>query len=107
MPMFTRFSAAYPDIEVHIQVSNRYVRLAERDADVAIRLTNTPQDTLIGTKLVTVASTVYGSHDYCARLRAGTAKEKWLGLNAADFTSHGPKTPARSMTTTCLSMIHC
>ncbi len=80
MPMFARFSAAHPKIELHVLVTNKFVRLAERDADIAIRLTNTPLDTLIGTRLTTVAAAVYGARDYCARLRAGAVGEKWLGV---------------------------
>lgn len=85
MPMFARFSAVYPEIELHVQVSNRFVRLAERDADIAIRLTNTPADTLIGTRLVTVASAVYGACDYCAGVHAGTVEKKWLGIECCGF----------------------
>ena len=85
MPMFTRFSANYPEIELHVQVSNKFVRLAERDADIAIRLTNSPTDTLIGTRLVTVASTVYGARGYCADVRAGSAEKKWLGIKCCGF----------------------
>ena len=85
MPTFARFSEAYPDIKLHIQVSNKFVRLAERDADIAIRLTNTPLDTLIGTRLVTVASAVYGARDYCADVQAGLAEEKWLGIECCGF----------------------
>ena len=85
MPMFTRFSANYPDIELHVQVSNKFVRLAERDADIAIRLTNSPTDTLIGTRLVTVASTVYGARDYCSAVLAGSAVKKWLGIKCCGF----------------------
>lgn len=85
MPMFTRFSARYPDIELHVQVSNKFVRLAERDADIAIRLTNTPTDTLVGTRLATVSSAVYGARDYCANVWAGQAAKKWLGIECCGF----------------------
>lgn len=80
MPAFARFSAAYPDIAFHVLVSNKFVRLAERDADIALRLTNTPLDTLIGTRLVTVASAVYGACAYCAQVMSGERREKWLGV---------------------------
>lgn len=85
MPMFTRFSENFPNIELHVQVSNKFARLAERDADIAIRLTNSPTDTLIGTRLVTVASAVYGSREYCAAVDAGTVKIKWLGIECCGF----------------------
>jgi molybdate transport repressor ModE-like protein len=85
MPMFARFSEAYPNIELHILVTNKFVKLAERDADIAIRLTNTPLDTLIGVKLATVASAVYGAREYASRVKAGTVQEKWLGVECCGF----------------------
>ena len=84
MPVFTSFSARYPDIRLHLQVSNRYVSLAERQADVAIRLTNAPPDTLLGTLLTNVASTVYGEQGYLRSVRAG-AELKWLGVECCAF----------------------
>jgi len=85
MPVFARFSDAHPKIEFHLVVTNKFVKLAERDADIAIRLTNTPLDTLIGTRLTTVASAVYGSKDYCAQVQAGATTEKWLGIECCGF----------------------
>jgi len=85
MPYFARFSAAYPKIELNIQVTNNSVRLSEREADVAIRQTNTPQDALIGTRLVTVAFAVYGSHNYCAAVKSGKVEEKWIGVDCCDY----------------------
>ena len=85
MPIFARFSSAYPMIDLHIDVTNDSVRLAERDADIALRQTNAPAETLIGTRLVTIASAVYGSIDYCAALAAGRVPEKWLGVDCCKF----------------------
>jgi DNA-binding transcriptional LysR family regulator len=85
MPLFARFSAAYPNIDLRVEVTNDSVRLAERDADVALRQTNNPGETLIGTRLATVASAVYGSTDYCAALAAGRVPEKWLGVDCCEY----------------------
>ena len=85
MPLFARFSAAYPNIDLRVEVTNDSVRLAERDADVALRQTNNPGETLIGTRLTTVASAVYGSSDYCAALAAGRTPEKWLGVDCCEY----------------------
>ncbi len=85
MPMFARFSETNPNINLRIDVTNDSVRLAERDADVALRQTNSPGETLIGTRLTTVASAVYGSRDYCAAVKAGQADEKWVGVDCCDF----------------------
>ncbi len=85
MPYFASFSAAYPRIELSIQVTNNSVRLSEREADVAIRQTNKPLETLIGTRLATVASAVYGSRKYCASVKSGKAVEKWIGVDCCDY----------------------
>lgn len=84
MPAFARFSAAYPKIELRVMVTNNSVHLAERDADVAIRQTNTPLETLIGTRLTTVASAVYGSVDYCATPETGRSPKKWIGVECCE-----------------------
>jgi len=85
MPYFARFSAAYPKIELNVQVTNNSVRLSEREADVAIRQTNKPLETLIGTRLTTVASAVYGARDYCATVKSGQAAEKWIGVDCCEY----------------------
>jgi len=85
MPLFARFNDAYPNIDLRLEVTNNSVRLAERDADVALRQTNTPGETLIGTRLVTVSSAVYGSIDYCAAIAAGRTAERWVGVDCCDY----------------------
>ena len=85
MPYFARFSAAYPRIELSLQVTNNSVRLSEREADVAIRQTNKPLETLIGTRLATVASAVYGARDYCAAVKSGQVAEKWIGVDCCEY----------------------
>lgn len=85
MPMFAAFSRQHPEVELHIIVSNTYASLPQREADVAIRLTNRPTDTLIGTRAVTVASTVYGSRDYLAEIGRQGTRPKWLGVECCHF----------------------
>lgn len=84
MPIFARFSQHYPMIELIIEVTNTSVRLADREADIAIRQTNTPQETLIGTRLTTVASAVYGSRSTCAAIKAGQCEERWIGVDCCE-----------------------
>jgi len=85
MPMFASFSQKHPAVDLHLLVSNKYLSLVEREADVVIRLTNTPADTLIGNRLLTVASTIYGSRSYLKQLRKEGGKPKWLGVNCCGF----------------------
>ncbi len=85
MPMFARFSQHYPDVDLHLLTSNKNSSLVERDADVAIRLTNTPNDALIGKELGTVATTVYASREYLAQIQEQGGKPAWLGVSCCSF----------------------
>jgi molybdate transport repressor ModE-like protein len=85
MPMFASFNKLRPQVELHIIVSNVDVSLSQREADVAIRLTNTPTDTLIGKRIVTVASCIYGSKDYLKRMREKGVEPRWIGVNCCGF----------------------
>lgn len=85
MPMFASFSEQHPQVELHIQVSNADVSLARREADIAIRLTNTPTETLIGKRMLTVASAIYGSRDYLDDIRRTGMEPKWLGVTCCLF----------------------
>jgi DNA-binding transcriptional LysR family regulator len=83
--MFASFSVAHPRVELHVIVSNLDASLSQREADVAIRLTNAPTDTLIGKKVVTVASTIYGSRKYIRQLRQQEGEPKWIGVTCCGF----------------------
>jgi len=85
MPMFAEFSNQHPLVKLHIVVSNLDASLSQRDADVAIRLTNSPPDTLIGKRIVTVASTIYGSRSYIEKLRQQNREPKWIGVDCCGF----------------------
>lgn len=85
MPAFARFSQTYPRINLQIVATNTDSSLAKREADVAIRLTNTPSYTLIGKRMVTVVSTVYGSCEYLQHVREHQLEPKWIGVECCDF----------------------
>jgi len=85
MPIFARFCEAFPEIELQIIVSNNDASLAQREADLAIRLTNSPTETLIGKKLVTVPSTIYGDRKYLDQLQNLGLAPKWIGVECCGF----------------------
>lgn len=87
MPMLARFSSLYPEINLILTVSNADASLTEREADIAIRVTNSPPDTLIGKKIGKIASTVYGSRDYLERMRARHEAPNWIGANCCGYHS--------------------
>jgi len=85
MPFFARFSEMHPNVDLHIMVSNMDASLSQREADVAIRLTNSPTETLIGKRIVTVASTIYGSQAYLEKMRSQGSEPKWIGVECCGF----------------------
>ena len=66
MSHFRRFSQSYPDIELELITSNNYLNLSKREADIAIRVTQSPTETAIGRKICALKSTLYASEDYLA-----------------------------------------
>ncbi|MGO4704669.1 LysR family transcriptional regulator [Microvirga sp. 2MCAF38] len=59
-PLFARFSKTYPDLRLDVVLANQALNLSKRDADVAIRATDTPPETLVGRRVATIAWAVYG-----------------------------------------------
>lgn len=74
----SRFLAEHPEIELNVICTFQQLSLGRREADVAIRMTNRPPDTLIGRRLATVAIGVYGATD----TEADTSRSRdwnWIG----------------------------
>jgi DNA-binding transcriptional LysR family regulator len=59
-PVFAAFLAQCPDIRLDILLSNQSLNLSKRDADVAIRATDNPPETLIGRRAARIAWALYG-----------------------------------------------
>lgn len=82
-PHFAAFRTAHPEIELHLGVANRFFDLTRHDADVAIRPTNDPPEALVGRRLATIATAIYGAEDYLASRpgAADLAQHDWIGLD--------------------------
>lgn len=59
-PVFSAFLAQCPDIRLDILLSNQSLNLSRRDADVAIRATDNPPETLVGRRPARIAWALYG-----------------------------------------------
>jgi DNA-binding transcriptional LysR family regulator len=59
-PLFARFCQRCPDVRLDVVLSNQALNLSKRDADVAIRATDTPPETLVGRRAATLAWALYG-----------------------------------------------
>src|SRR3954467_7964245 len=62
-PLFARFFAQCPDVRLDVVIANQALNLSKRDADVAIRATDNPPETLVGRRVATIAWAVYGRRD--------------------------------------------
>jgi DNA-binding transcriptional LysR family regulator len=87
-PHLAAFQNEYPGIELELILATEYFSLSKRQADVAIRPTMAPPDTLVGRRLSAIAFAPYASDDYLnAQGRVGDlADHRWLGFD--DALSH-------------------
>ena len=59
-PLFAAFLRQCPDMRLDIVLSNQPLNLSKRDADVAIRATDNPPETLVGRRAARIAWALYG-----------------------------------------------
>lgn len=64
LPALARFMPSYPALTLELSTSNDFANLSRRDADIALRLTRTPPEHLVGRNLGTVAYRVYAGEAY-------------------------------------------
>lgn len=80
------FCAQYPGLELDIITSYDLLDVARREADIAIRMDNNPPDALVGKRLFSYTTSVYGHPDYIAAQDFENEPEKarWLGWEDRD-----------------------
>lgn len=59
-PILAAFRKAQREIALEVAISNQVLSLSKREADVAIRPINAPQETLVGRKIGVIEQAVYG-----------------------------------------------
>lgn len=69
------FRSIYPDIDFELVVASEVLDLSKREADVAIRTSINPPETLVGRAIADVAFAIYASTDYLAGLGGRAADE--------------------------------
>ena len=60
-PLFADFQRQCPDVRLDVVVGNQALNLSKRDADVAIRASDHPPETLVGRRVARIAWALYGS----------------------------------------------
>ena len=88
-PCLAKFRLAYPEIELEVLISKDVFNLTKRDADIAIRTTKKPLETLVGRKVSQVAIAVYGSKEYFKTHPNfnNLARHDWVGFEETALDS--------------------
>lgn len=60
-PMLAEFRRSYTEISLEIAVSNVLLSLSRREADIAVRPTQSPPENLVGRRVGSIAQAIYGS----------------------------------------------
>ncbi|MCY6381054.1 LysR family transcriptional regulator [Hoeflea prorocentri] len=87
-PMIREFSLRHPRICLDISVTTTRLNLTRQDADVAIRPSKQPPETLVGQRVSGLAFAVYGSREKLAAIapakRSGQMDDaRWVGIGQA------------------------
>lgn len=83
LPLLRPFLAEHPGIEIECDVSNRNVDLTRREADLALRATPQPPDTLVGRRIGSMRYAVYASKALIGK-RSGApvlGELPWVGFD--------------------------
>jgi len=91
MPLLADFKTQFPEITLELVLDNRMLNLTRREADVALRPTRQPPETLAGRRVATLASAVYASAARKPPKDPADPNERWVAWEEGA----GPPTAAR------------
>ncbi len=67
-PVIDSFCATYPEVQLHVRATNDLLDLNKREADLAIRISREPGDTLTGLRLAEQRSASFADATWAARI---------------------------------------
>ena len=86
--ILAEFTEAYPEVDLELVATNDTLNLAQREADVAIRFSKDPPETLVGRRFIDQKGAVYATPELIARDQGGEAPLDWVKF------AHWPGPPA-------------
>jgi DNA-binding transcriptional LysR family regulator len=87
LPVICDFLAAYPEITVRLQLSDRILDLAEEEIDAAVRIGDLPASSLIAVRLGEVRRVVCASPAYVEKRGTPTHPRELAGHDCISFAS--------------------
>ena len=85
-PHIAAFQRGYPGIDLELILDNQNVSLTKRQADVAIRPTLNPSETLVGRKICDIAFATYGTKKLAEQYHKDISQIPWVSVD--DSLSH-------------------
>src|SRR5262249_41454141 len=90
LPIVAEFQRAFPDIRMRLQLTDRYVNLAEEHVDVAVRIGELPDSSMIVTRLGAIRRAVRASPAY---LKARGVPKQPAALASYGGVAYDPAAP--------------
>jgi len=91
-PVVWAFQASYPDVRVHMTVSDRAVNLAASDVDLLVRIGPMKDSSQISRRILTFRDRLLASPAYLKTCKAPETPKELLGHRLLAFASSGPET---------------
>jgi DNA-binding transcriptional LysR family regulator len=83
-PDLADFAKLHPGIELQVLGGQQTLNLSQRDADVALRVSNNPPENLVGRRFGDLFYSVYASSDYIQRVgQQPLAEHDWITWDAS------------------------
>ncbi len=81
LPAIERFLEKYPEVDLEIVATRDDLDLTAREADIAVRATDTPPQNLVGTRITHLAFNIYGNKKALAIVNTNSTISciTWLG----------------------------
>lgn len=111
-PAFEEFIETYPDVDLRVRSSLELLDLNRREADIAIRISNDPGDSLIGRRLLSQKNAVYGVQKWVDQINTDPeALIEWVVLEpfqdlSLEKTATHPNHRARMITDDMMSLVN-
>jgi DNA-binding transcriptional LysR family regulator len=94
-PALADFLPAHPDLQIDMEIKDRFVDLADERFDVAIRIAREPSQNLVARRLATVKRKVCATPGYYERHGVPETPQDLEGHNCLTYTSFDPEGPWR------------
>ncbi|MES0828371.1 LysR family transcriptional regulator [Ruegeria sp. SCP11] len=90
MPILAEFTALYPDIDIDLDATFEVADLRRRNADIAIRFSETPDPGLVCQKLPDIANLIYATPEYIEthKFDGPDPDARWVVLGSKEVLAH-------------------